>query len=199
MALYFARHGQTFFGKQKRLEGVSNSSLTKKGREQAEKLGLFLKDKKIKEIVSSPLGRARETAEMVQNVIGKELKVKNIWREMSYGGWDGKAKKELEKKVLWKEREKNKYSFLHPGNYKKIKGESYKILGKRLRKVFGEIKNDFPKNNIVIVSHLGILRSVKKYFENLSEDETVAFSPHNNHVLKLYKIRGNIKISVIEI
>lgn len=199
MSLYFARHGQTVFGLEKRLEGASNSALTSKGKEQAKRLGSFLLDKNISRLMSSPLGRAKETAEIVSQIIEIRPKIDETWSEMCYGQWEGKLKTELSEEKLWPEREKNKFSFIHPGSFGGVEGESYEILGKRLEKTFLEVKRNFPKENAVIISHLGILRSVRRFFENISENETVNFSPHNNHVIKLDYCGGKIEAELIEI
>src|SRR3989344_7766062 len=44
MKLIFARHGETKSGREKRLEGSSDSPLTENGRRQAERLGFFCQE-----------------------------------------------------------------------------------------------------------------------------------------------------------
>ena len=94
MSIYFARHGKTEYGEEHRLEGVSDSELTDEGKKQAGRLGLFLKDRNIKKIISSPLKRSRQTAAIVSGLTGADMNIDETWREMSYGAWDGKKKED---------------------------------------------------------------------------------------------------------
>lgn len=198
MAIYFARHGQTELGSQDRLEGVSSSELTQRGKEQAERLGMFLKSKKISKLISSPLKRSCQTASIVSKVIGVGLDVNEIWKEMSYGKWDGQRKEKLRSLPEWKKRRENKYSFVHPGHKDDIPGESYAILSSRLKSEFIKISDNFSEINIVIIAHTGILRSVKNFFNNLTPEETVQYKPLNNELIKLTSNNNEIKVELIK-
>ena len=64
--LYLVRHGQTEFNVQERIQGLCDSGLTEKGRADAAKLAKALADVDFKEVYASTLGRAIQTAEIVQ-------------------------------------------------------------------------------------------------------------------------------------
>lgn len=71
MAIYFLRHGQS----QANVDGLfagqrEDSELTDLGKEQASTAGAGLADKDIVKIISSPLRRARKTAEIVAQALG---------------------------------------------------------------------------------------------------------------------------------
>lgn len=199
MIIYFARHGKTIYGQEKRFEGVSDSPLTEEGRNQARRLANFLKDKNIHQIFTSPLGRARTTTEIVGKVLNLEPTIDDVWREISYGDWDGKKKEELCHCDQWQEREKNKYTFIHPGSCNNINGESYELLYKRISPKLIELKNNLQGNNSLIVAHIGILRTVKKFFKETSDEETVAFTPTNSTLIKVAMNSDNtIFFQVIE-
>ncbi len=70
-SLTMIRHGQTDWNKAGKMQGVSDIPLNDLGREQARQTGLALADKGLvfDVLVSSPLSRAFETAQLV----GKEL------------------------------------------------------------------------------------------------------------------------------
>ena len=65
--LYLLRHGQTEFNVKKLVQGRCDSPLTDLGRKQAGKAAAWLKDHGVvlDKVVSSPLGRAMDTAQLV--------------------------------------------------------------------------------------------------------------------------------------
>ena len=66
--IYLARHGETEFNVIRRLQGQCDSPLTSRGRDQARRMGLTLGgliDPAEAMVFSSPLGRARQTAEII--------------------------------------------------------------------------------------------------------------------------------------
>ncbi|OGF26084.1 hypothetical protein A2303_04765 [Candidatus Falkowbacteria bacterium RIFOXYB2_FULL_47_14] len=192
MSIYFARHGKTEYGEEHRLEGVSDSELTDEGKKQAGRLGLFLKDRNIKKIISSPLKRSRQTAAIVSGLTGADMNIDETWREMSYGAWDGKKKEDLKNLPDWQKRENNKYFFAHP------EGESYDALYRRLEPAFGRLTDDWPLHNLLIVAHCGVLRAANKYFNKLNPEETAAYSPPHNELLIINKESRNLNINFLK-
>jgi probable phosphoglycerate mutase len=86
------RHGETPLTPQKRFSGSGGSdpSLSDVGREQAEKVAEALARRgTIQAIVSSPLARTRETAQIVAARLGLEVTVEEGLRETDFGAWEG--------------------------------------------------------------------------------------------------------------
>lgn len=179
--IYFARHGQTLYNKEERFQGVSDSSLTVIGIEQAKKLKDFLIKNKVTEGIVSPLLRVVKTAE----IINIPFKIDERLHEICYGEWEGKTKAELKNLSLWKEREKDRFGFKHPGEFNGIKGESYEDLYKRLKSFLEDLNGREANSNLVVLSHLGIFRCVCKYFNNLSDIEAGRLEFKNDSVLVL--------------
>jgi uncharacterized phosphatase len=69
----FIRHGQTDWNRDDRLQGSSDIPLNDAGRQQAHEAAQVLRDGGWQAIVSSPLERARETAEIIAAELGIEL------------------------------------------------------------------------------------------------------------------------------
>ena len=102
--LYMLRHGETAWNTERRMQGTKNSDLTDRGRAQAEAMGRTLRIELAREpgptiFLRSPLGRTRETSE----IVGRELGISATdWREdvrlaeLSYGQWEGFSWKEIE-------------------------------------------------------------------------------------------------------
>ena len=76
--LYLLRHGQTEFNVKKLVQGRCNSPLTNLGRQQAQTAATWLKAHSVvpDKVVSSPLGRAMDTASLVAcELIGPDAAV----------------------------------------------------------------------------------------------------------------------------
>lgn len=97
--LYFIRHAESEANAAKRIAGSQESPLTENGRAQAEKTGEKLADGEISfdHIISSPLERARDTAEIFAkhlNFSVENIKIDNNVRERCAGELEGKLKSE---------------------------------------------------------------------------------------------------------
>jgi broad specificity phosphatase PhoE len=62
---YFVRHGESEANKAGRMQGRGESPLSSRGREQAREAGLWMRERKIAAILTSPLLRCRATAEII--------------------------------------------------------------------------------------------------------------------------------------
>ena len=65
MILYMIRHGETDFNRQRRIQGQSDIPLNAWGRELARRTGKGLEDVRFDLVVTSPLIRAKETAQLI--------------------------------------------------------------------------------------------------------------------------------------
>src|SRR5882762_2852277 len=87
MLLYLAGHSQTASSAVDSFNGRREVPLTERGREQARKLGERLASVRFTAVLRSPLGRTRETAELiapgVPHIVMEEL------TEIDYGAWEG--------------------------------------------------------------------------------------------------------------
>ena len=89
MKLYIIRHGETSWNKLKKMQGQKDIMLNQEGIRLAEITGQKMKDIPIDLVISSPLLRAKQTAELV--MAGRELPMITDKRiaEMSFGVWEG--------------------------------------------------------------------------------------------------------------
>jgi uncharacterized phosphatase len=90
--LYFIRHGLSEMNKQGLFAGRADTPLTDEGRAQAKAAGAKAKDLKIDLIISSPLSRARETAEIISREIGypvDRIKFSDLLIERHWGDLEG--------------------------------------------------------------------------------------------------------------
>ena len=107
-ALYVLRHGETDWNVEGRLQGALDSPLTAKGRAQARRQADILSHAGVDApIYSSPQGRARQTAQIIADQLGRHVVQNDALREVSMGPWDGQlitdvAPANPDDPVLWK-------------------------------------------------------------------------------------------------
>lgn len=165
--IYFIRHGQTEWNAIGRFQGTKDIPLNERGREQAVRAGELLADILKADahdplrmpFVSSPLGRARQTMELVRGEVGvapDDYGLDDRLREVGYGHWEGSTLLEMEKShpELFARRQADKWSVPPPG------GESYASAGLRMRDWYDSLLQD-----TVAVSHGGSCRALMASLE----------------------------------
>lgn len=87
---YIFRHGQSTYNVAGRTQGQTNDSvLTEQGKEQAVLVGEKLKNKGIDIIVTSPLKRAMQTAELANQVLNVPVETDEHFIEVNVGVVEG--------------------------------------------------------------------------------------------------------------
>lgn len=151
--IYLIRHGETSWNLEERFQGTTNTELTNVGIKQGKLLAKSLADTKFENIYSSPLERARITAEF----IGKETNCKIIedidFKEISFGDWEGLTTKEIRAKYSWMDK-----WFNNPGLYQIPNGDVFEVEKTRLKERLIRIAKESNGQNTAIVSHAGIIR-----------------------------------------
>lgn len=97
--ILLARHGQTRFNAERRLQGHLDSPLTARGVAQAQAMGRAVAGEVGRApltILSSPLGRAETTARIIAGMVSAEITLDDNLREVSLGLWDGHTDDEIE-------------------------------------------------------------------------------------------------------
>ena len=84
-----ARHGETDWNREHRVQGHTDVPLNAAGLEQARRLARRLADVGLEAIYSSDLDRARTTADAVARSQGLEVRVDADLREKHFGSWEG--------------------------------------------------------------------------------------------------------------
>lgn len=160
--LYFARHGQTDWNAERRLQGQRDIPLNELGRAQSNTCAGILRDlltrdgRKFHDLdyVSSPLGRARETMERIRSGLGLEpghYRTDARLMEMSFGRWEGYTFEELKlhEAESLAARDLDRLGYVVPG------GESYHQLAARVRAWYDSIERD-----AVVAAHGGVCRAL---------------------------------------
>ena len=106
--IILARHGETEWNRMKIFRGVYDVPLNENGRAQAKLLGKALAGRRIDVAYSSPLSRARETAELALSRRDVEIKIHPGFADIDYGLWTGLSEEDVAAKwpaelAAWKE------------------------------------------------------------------------------------------------
>jgi len=142
--------------------GHSDYPLSLKGKQEIEKVKVFLADKNIEKIFHSPLIRCRRSAEIISATMIPCVCVKDI-KEINMGDWEQMSFDKI--KIKYPEEYKQRgldFSGFVPPN-----GESFAMCLKRGKKAFLEIAAQ-TKGNAAIVSHAGINRVLICWLRNMN-------------------------------
>ena len=90
VAFWFLRHGETDWNAQDLSQGNVDIPLNETGLAQARSASLLLRNRGIKTIISSPLSRARVTADIAAAELGLPVQVDDGLREVAFGVQEGK-------------------------------------------------------------------------------------------------------------
>lgn len=150
------RHGQTELSVQRRYSGRGNPPLTAVGREQAARAAKMLAAKgDIGAVVTSPLGRARETAEAAAAALGTEVRVIDGLTETDFGAWEGLTFREAaERDPDLHARWLGDPALPAPG------GESFDEVRERVEAARRDLMARYPGANIVVVSHVTPIKTL---------------------------------------
>jgi probable phosphoglycerate mutase len=137
MRIFFARHGES---EANLLQVMSNRDiqhhLTQAGRDQAIALAKALEGQGIGHVYSSPICRARETAEIVSNRLGAALTIADGLREFDCGILEGLGDEESWKQHQWVQEQ----WYFHVNPAARIEeGESFIDIETRFGRTLGEI------------------------------------------------------------
>jgi broad specificity phosphatase PhoE len=97
--LYLVRHGATDNNRADppRLQGRrTDPALSDEGFEQARQTGRFLADSPVEAVYSSPLLRARQTAEVIAEPHGLGVQIVDDLTEVDVGDWEGRSWDEIQ-------------------------------------------------------------------------------------------------------
>ena len=89
--IVFARHGQTAPNRDGLVLGRADPELTEEGHRQAELLAGALRGEPVAALLTSPLLRARQTAEPIGEACGVPVEVDDRLIEIDWGAWEGRA------------------------------------------------------------------------------------------------------------
>ncbi len=158
MDLYIVRHGETGYNKMGLLQGRTDIPLNQNGIEQAKKAKTELEHINFDLVISSPLKRALETAEIIAP--NKEIQIDARLNERELGEYEGKPSRLYD------------FDFYHNllENHTEKGVEGIRELIVRVRKLIIELKSKYPDSTILLATHGGLVNAILYCFEPIPVD-----------------------------
>lgn len=175
LEIYLARHGQTDWNAERRLQGGTDTHLNDNGRKQAEQLSRRLEGVPLDHIYCSALSRSRETAEAVRP--GVPLTVLPGLNERKLGKFEGVR---LDGSQPQEAEEYDKRS--HKPDDALDGGESQTQHFERVAAAVTEIRKRNPSGTILIVGHGGTNQMVLRALLSLSAEQAEAIKQANDEL-----------------
>lgn len=100
-------------------------------------------------IVTSPLGRAQQTAQYCADALGMKVDVMEELAELDFGEWEGKTFGE----VIAADPELHQ-QWLADTAIAAPSGESVQAVNRRVKKALESLKKQYPSGNVLVVSHV---------------------------------------------
>ncbi len=190
--IFLLRHGETVWNREGRMQGWRDSPLTLQGIAQARACGMRLRELLGHglpgfRIVSSPLGRAWQTAVVIAEICGceaAEIAHEPLLREISWGAWDGLTAAEIAVRdpERWQQRLRTRFADPPPEG-----GESPDQLYARARRWLAGLP---AGSRLVAVSHGGLGRVLRAAYLGLPLSASYGFDQPQDAFYHLH--RGEI-------
>lgn len=171
--IFIFRHGQSFDNKEHIFSGWRDPDLTPEGIEEAKVIAKKLKNEPVTKAYQSDLIRSKHTLDIVLNGYheGIDVITDPRLRERDYGDLTGQSKDEIEQK------EPENYKLWHRSyDVPPPNGESIKMVQERVFPFLNELKSELKSDDVVFISaSANSIRPMRKYFEGLTNEETVGY------------------------
>ena len=183
--IYLVRHGETVFNMKGRYQGQLDSPLTEYGVEQvsdvAHMLRVTVHDVSRMKVISSPLGRTLQTAQIICNTLGydfSKVKIDDRLTEVSLGSWDGLTISEIEEQFPGALANTNQYNWY----FNNPDGETYEMVVDRVSSWLDSIKN-FPR--VIAISHGLSGRILRGVYAKFEKTKALQLEVSQNTIFKL--------------
>jgi probable phosphoglycerate mutase len=150
------RHGQTPLSAEQRFAGLTDSELTETGAAQAKAAAARLAARGgVDVIITSPLRRARQTADAVAAATGALLAADEGFRETDFGAWEGLTFAEARER--WPD---ELTAWLADPAAAPPGGESFAEVERRVTAALGRVLADHSRETVLVVSHVTPIKTL---------------------------------------
>jgi broad specificity phosphatase PhoE len=162
--ILLVRHGATDALGRSLSGRAAGVTLNDEGRAQVTDLGRRLASRPVRAVLSSPLERARATAEAIARPHNLTVRVFETLNEVDFGQWTGRSFDELSGSVQWLAYNARRASAVVPG------GESPGALQARAISSLRQISAEYAGSLVVAVSHAEFIRAALAHSTGVSLD-----------------------------
>ncbi len=149
MKLYIIRHGQTAWNKEEVFRGTRDIPLNEVGLKEAVAVGAYLESVPFDALYTSPLSRARQTAQAVAEATGLAPLDEPNLIDLNFGDWQGISLQEVKEKypelyATWTTRPERA---AFPG------GESLNDVLTRVKSLLSRLLKEYPEDTVALFTH----------------------------------------------
>jgi broad specificity phosphatase PhoE len=185
------RHGQTDENVSGRISGQGPVPLNARGQEQARVVAEALAPLGVNYIFSSPLVRARQTAEFLAARLQQSIEEIPDLREVGYGDWEGKTFNEMRTHPVAHQ------VFHDPINATFPNGESLVEVQQRGIRVIEWVRNTYPQAIVTLVSHGDVIRTALAHYLGMPFNEYRRLDLDNGAISVLELFDGWIRVKAL--
>jgi len=182
--LFLARHGETDWNRERRVQGHTDIPLNDEGRRQAQRLAARMQGIAIDALVASDLVRASETARIVGDALGLAPVLSAAWREIGLGALEGRdapgANKDFGELVTAAAR--------RPGPLAEG-AETFRAFEARIVEGYAQLAREHAGKTVLVVSHGGTLKTLIAHLVGLPAERIERLSLRTNTGLSVIDFR----------
>jgi len=154
MQLYLVRHGATVGNESGVYQGWSDTALSPAGRRQCEAIRRKLERIEFDVVISSPLGRAISSAQLITGLSRDQILICEAFKEFNFGAWEGLSYREVQRQYPreWQAWCSDWQVAVLPG------GENFTAFYQRIHDGWERLAEVYHSQSILLVGHAGPFR-----------------------------------------
>jgi broad specificity phosphatase PhoE len=185
------RHGQTDDNVNGKISGQSPVPLNARGRDQVKAAADVLTCLGVTRILSSPLARARQTADILAQHLQVEIEEVPDLREVGYGDWEGKYFRDIRGEPVAQQVFHDPIKAVFPN------GESLPDVQQRGVQVIELVHQTHPQGVVVLVSHGDVIRTSLAHYLDMPFNEYRRLNLDNGALSVLELFQNWVRIKAI--
>lgn len=185
------RHGQTDDNLSGKISGQGSTPLNTRGKEQVAAVAEVLTCLGVTHLLSSPLVRARQTADILAQRLHLDIEEVHDLREVEYGDWEGKHFRDVRSHPMAQKVFHNPVEVVFPN------GESLLDVQRRGVRVIEALHQAHPQGVVVLVSHGDVIRTSLAHYLNMPFNEYTRLNLDNGAISVLELFRDWIRVKAI--
>ncbi|MCX6808758.1 MAG: class I tRNA ligase family protein, partial [Candidatus Berkelbacteria bacterium] len=188
--IIFVRHGES----EKNVKGIISDSLdkwplTEKGRVDTEEMAAKINEP-IDLIITSPILRAKQTAEILNKKFSTELIEDDLLKEIGYGEWNNLSDAERKNLDTYLEYAKIKSDPKQRYDFKTgVSGESRQDVENRMEEFVHQLNQKYAGKTVLVVAHGINYAMLRRIFDNISIEKYFALdleAPNHDQIHSFY-------------
>lgn len=189
--MILVRHGQTDDNLSGKISGQGAAPLNARGREQAAAVADVLTCLGVSRILSSPLVRSRQTADILAQRLHLDLEERHDLREVEYGDWEGKHFRDVRTHPMAQKVMQNPSEVVFPN------GESLLQVQQRGVSAIEAVHRTYPQSVVVLVSHGDVIRTALAHYLNMPFNEYTKLNLDNGSLSVLELFHDWVRVKAV--